>query len=352
MKANSKSLTKILLAFLLILILVGFSLANATTIFKVIKVIKVGRVPDDVLVNPITNKIYTLNFHSMDFSVIDGNIDKVIDTIKPGKNFHPRIYGVSAINSNTNRIYVHSDNPPLIDVIDLTAKQSIATILHPTVGDGIKKSIPAIDDIVVNPNTNKIYFLAFDNLGKIDGQTNSVSYIAKFPEDSFAKYLAINPDTNRIYVPTFEEKVFVIDALSEKIVSEIQLSEGNLRRIAVNNKTNKIYLLASTSNVDRSAGAVVVIDGNTNNIIKEIPLRDPLDLSINSNTNTIYVSSNNEYITRWPFAYIIDGNTDTIQKSLKSRIRSLATDVEVNPQTNKAYFVLGTDEDKVVVVGE
>src|SRR5262249_32419822 len=100
--------------------------------------------PNEVAVNPITNKIYVANGTTDNITVIHGRKDALIGTIAD-----PKASGAArvAVNSVTNRIYVSNTLSENMTVIDGSNDTVLTTI---PVGHG-----PSA--IAVNPVTNKIY---------------------------------------------------------------------------------------------------------------------------------------------------------------------------------------------------
>ena len=85
--------------------------------------IKVGRNPEDLAVNPKTNKIYVANSGSNSVSVIDGFTDRVERNIIVGSTPD----GV-AVNPKTNKIYVANSGSNSVSVINGTTNKIVAGI--------------------------------------------------------------------------------------------------------------------------------------------------------------------------------------------------------------------------------
>ena len=73
----------------------------------------VGQGPNDVSVNPNTNRIYITNFKSNSVSIIDGKNGRVVSTIPVG--IVPQ--GVT-VNPRTNLAYVANSNSNTVSVIN------------------------------------------------------------------------------------------------------------------------------------------------------------------------------------------------------------------------------------------
>ncbi len=275
------------------------------------------------VVNPMTNHIYVANYVSNTISVIDGNDNDVIASIKVGESLSKL-----AINPNTDRIYAIGDHHlsnkqqnNTLFVIDGSNNAKIAEIYGPYSG------------IAVNPVTNRIYALSYEGnvISVIDGANNIK--IAEIKDDEHPFGIDVNPVTNRIYVThhnfdTNSNKwtngtISVIDGNNNTKIASISVGVNPVG-IGVNPVTNKIYV------TNYMEGTVSVIDGNNSIISKQIPLHGAVEgISINSITNKIYVADG-----IIDTLYVIDGNNDT----KKDEIHPLpGWSISVNPITNKIY---------------
>ena len=85
--------------------------ANGTT-----KTVGVGTFPSDIAVNPVTNKIYVTNSYSNNVTIIDGMNDTT-KMVEVGRS--PRAI---AVNPVTNKIYVVNSSSNSVTVIDVSVK--------------------------------------------------------------------------------------------------------------------------------------------------------------------------------------------------------------------------------------
>ena len=109
--------------------------------------------PNGIALNPNTNKIYVYNSGSNITSVLDGNANVLVTTVR-GQSY------LGAVNQNTNMIYiVNLDNT--VSVIDGNTNAVVGTI---NVGKN-----PA--GVAVNPNTNIVYITnqGYDTVSIIKG---------------------------------------------------------------------------------------------------------------------------------------------------------------------------------------
>ena len=312
---------------------------------QVVDEVRVGAFPGTIAVNPTTNTIYTNNT-SRSMSIIDGETNQIVGNIKSFidnfavnpvsnliyvlagskitiidgitnaivSNIEVRTLSDITINSVTNRIYFTS-----------TAGESFRTIF---VLDGTSNQI--IDDIEiesnildlkVNRSTNKIYMVnsVSDTVKVIDGETNEI--IKDIKAGTAPRSIGINPETNMIYIGTSvpvglspdsslrQGFINVINGNTDSVIANFPLFDppadidnfdnaigmgidiDNIDRsididnIVVNTTTNHIYVTS------RRSRDIIVIDGNTNQIIDKIQFENvPGGLSVNPTTNRIYIT--------------------------------------------------------------
>lgn len=162
----------------------------------------VGRRPKFVAVNPATNRVYTSDYDGGTVTVVDGNTNVTMGTIKVGTG----PYGI-AVNSTTNRIYVANRNSDNITVIDGNSNTILANI---GLGLGVQPWM-----LAVNPTNNRIYVTTPDNeaynLVIIDGKSHKTLYTMKVGR-KLREGISVNPRTNRIYVTDLaEDYAYIIE---------------------------------------------------------------------------------------------------------------------------------------------
>lgn len=159
--------------------------------------------------------------------------------------------------------------------------------------------------------------------------------------------VAVNSKTNKIYVANKKSNnVTVIDGKTNRTTTVKVGPEPNAVR--VNELTNKIYVvglkgLLPDGSVDPNGnGSVTVIDGATNQTKKLKAGLEPYALAINHKTNKVYVANqgSNEVT-------VIDGKADKVTATIQLRPDDADSiydgvlspqDVRVNEVTNKIYI--------------
>jgi YVTN family beta-propeller protein len=135
----------------------------------------VGNYPNDVAVNPTTNKIYVANQGASNtVSVIDGNTNAVVSNIPVGMSPY-RL----AVNAHTNTIYLDNEGDNTVSVINGKTNSVIKTI---PIGNN-----PNAMDIDLNTRLLYVTNTGSGTVSVINGDTNNVTVGVLFkinPSDS------------------------------------------------------------------------------------------------------------------------------------------------------------------------
>jgi DNA-binding beta-propeller fold protein YncE len=224
--------------------------------------------------------------------------------------------------------------PVVINNVHVPLGEEFVTIGGTTYNLGISNNPWGV---VVNPATNLVYTSELSGGGAftpatsttisvIDGNVTDHTWnkIVKNIETSKdpnlgTSFLAVNTKTNKIYAdlstagwyyPGIQAYLLVIDGNTNKVMKEITVNPV-VTGVAVNESTNKIYI------ANYFADTVQVIDGDADKIIKTISIHTPQDLNnpyeelgvpaVSEKLNRIYVPN---YLDG--SVTVIDGATDTI----------------------------------------
>jgi YVTN family beta-propeller protein len=321
--------------------------------------VSVGTHPNGVAVNPVTNKVYTVNQGSNNVTVIDGATNA---TTSVAVGTGPI---VAAVNTLTNTIYVANEGSNNVTVINgaTNATATVAAGTKPfclavdpvtnkiyvantgsnnvTVIDGATNATTTVAvgtgpvSIALNPVTNQIYVAnnPGDNITVIDGATNNTTTVGS---GAGRAAVAVNPVTNEIYVANTNNSVTVIDGATNT-TSFFGIGQSP-DAVAVNPVTNKVYVINAGDNT------VSVIDGSTNAVTATVAIGgNPVAIAVNTMTNQIYVgNSNSSNVT------VIDGATNTTATVATGTAPS---GVGVNPVTNKIYVTNYSSNNVTVIDG-
>jgi len=164
--------------------------------------------------------------------------------------------------------------------------------------------------VVVDTRSQRIYVgnLGSGEIAVIDGKTMKV--IAKIPVGAAPNVLYLNQNLNKLYVTDSVDNIITaIDISRSDFPLKVVPIEGMPRTISGNDLTNLIYVSLA------QAKKVVVIDGASDKVIKEIPLDEksvfPLLLTTNDKKNEVYVA---DYGAN--FISVLDGTENTVKKTI------------------------------------
>jgi YVTN family beta-propeller protein len=223
-----------------------------------------------------------------------------------------------AINEKTNTVYVTHPNSNYVSVINATTNsivETVSTDLTPV-------------EIAANPNTNFVYVgnSGSGTVSVMDGFTNAIIKTLKvtnYTDFNAIGGIAVNHKTNKVYVLTNEMSssdaqqshalITIIDGMKNKIEQTFKV--GNLRSdydvidsargLAINSETDMIY-------VSMILGSLYAIDGSDNNkIVTSLSVGEggngemPTYIAVNEKTNLVYIS---RFDTS--FVSIINGSTN------------------------------------------
>lgn len=252
--------------------------------------------------------------------------DQVVDTIQLPNLGNENSIGPPIVNPVTNMIYIGGWTANH-EIYVVNGSSNLASYVQIESCSDPSNCNPPDYMISVNPNTNRIYVSGNSNGGLtvIDGSTNSI--VTKILSSYDIRDIATNPVTNKIYAIT-DNFVTVIDGSTNSVIKEISLPDQQPDRIAVNLVTNKIYVA-----MDHSVG---VIDGVTDTVVGTISTGQITeDVAVNPNTNRIYAFNSGGLAFSNPHTDVIDGETNSIIGTIP---KFVITQSSINPNTNKFYL--------------
>ena len=229
------------------------------------------------------------------------------------------IPGELAVDPSTNQVYVI--NGSSVVVFDGASGDEKGSI----------RFTEPLYAVAVDPVTSRLYATGADTLFETS-LNPGVTGMKSFRVGSYALGLAVNPKTNMIYAANYlSNTVSVLDATKESLVGTIDLGaqSTNPSELAVNPTTNKVY-------VTTGRNSVVVIDGLTDRVTTTLQVgnspttNSTYALAVDPTKNQIYVAA-----TPSPLLTIIDGGTDTVAGTL--RINYSPYELAVNPANSRLY---------------
>ena len=165
--------------------------------------------------------------------------------------------------------------------------------------------------------------------------------------DENTNAIAFNPVTNTIYVGNSNlGSVFVVNGRTQSVVTTIQTGKSLVQALAVNWRTNRLYL--TTENFANQECFVEVVDGRTNQIVDTIDMGIKPNLclpsiAVNPFLNRIYIAdpSNNAVV-------VMNGANDMTVASIP--VGSFPVSLSINLITNRIYTVLQNPFGKLVTI--
>ncbi len=181
-----------------------------------------------------------------------------------------------------------------------------------------------------NHVTKKIYVSNNDSntISVIDSTSNKI--LTSINVEDGPAGIAVNSITNQIYVANYySDNISVIDGENDLVMDVINVGDAP-RNIEVNTVTNKIYVANYFGN------SISVIDGNTNSVIDSIDIERPWGVSVNANTNAVYITSKSSDI------FVIDGYTNNLSK-LQINLSKNMKPLEVESFSKNLLLSLGNN---------
>jgi YVTN family beta-propeller protein len=270
--------------------------------------VTVQAVPEFLVVNPASNKIYVTNRHSNSVSVINGATNTVTATIAVGS--HPTVADVDPI---TNKIYVVNNgngNGTTMSVIDgntdtVTATVTVGNYPQAVVVDSVRDKIYVVNYCGAQPGCNATS--APGTVSVIDGTTNTVIHT-----------VTVDYGPGLIFVNTVTDKIYVGNSCGT--TSSCVLGNG------------------SDSNTN---GTVTQIDGASLTTQRVSTGKGQTGMAMNAVANAVYVTNNTDNT-----ASVINGATLAVQTV---NVGASPADVEVNVATN-TIFVCNSGDNTVTAI--
>jgi DNA-binding beta-propeller fold protein YncE len=239
---------------------------------------------DNLIVNPMENKLYASKYEGDSIVVIDCATKSIIKYIKM-----PDIsYTTSFLyNPISNKVYCGRYGVQVIDsetdiiIKDLTSENGVRAMTF-------------------NSIDNKVYVSQdWNEMNVIDGDSDEI--IKTFETPNWYSSLCYNPNNNKVYCTGDGNSLFIIDGSVDTVLLN-HYNHTTFRRLTYNPQSNKVYAGYSYSD-----GGVIIVDGETNEI-KDIPLDDGVSyLQFNPENNTVYACPLSE-----KYIYVLDGDSDDV----------------------------------------
>ena len=295
----------------------------------VMATITVGDQPAGVGVNTTTNRIFVSNQTGGTVSVIDGAANTVITTIPVSPS-----PGHIDVNNLTNTVYVGSAGSTLtvINGVTNTVSTTVTVGMEPFYGIGVNTATNRV--FVANSNSDNISVIDGATNTEIDTDGNGGNGTTRIAMGHDPVGLAVDSTTNRVYVSIWNSfsgtSVTVIDGGTYAILANAPVASGPFD-VDVHPGIDRAYAAS-----DGSPGNVSVIDTNTNLRLATIPIAGGLNIrgiAVNTATNKIYVA-----VLTTGQVWVLSDPAPPLGSSLVN-FQGRLTDSSGNPVTDGNYSI-------------
>lgn len=304
--------------------------------YKLLKKISLpeGARPGLLAIARVSNLIFVPNREINSVSIIDGEKDEIITTLKTGVNPGRPVF------CNKKGVYIPNLDSNSITIISRTADGKFQAETIPEqkeiISTGKDFSYPL--GLVFNERDNEVY--VFNNLEKnfliLDGKTYKIK--EKISVGLYPRAILFVPELNKIFVSNGGGDNITIYNFKDKSQKTVDVGKGPID-LLFNSPVKKLYVLNYNSN------ELSVIDAGKENLLNTIPLEGmPGAITLNSKENKIYIAglANNEVI-------IIDGNTDEVLERIKVGLRP--SKLLYDEKFNRIYVANSASNDLTVIDG-
>lgn len=242
-----------------------------------------GVMPDDICYDSVTNCVYTANRTSSTVSIIDCAGDSLVDVVPVGDEV-----GNLRVGSQ-GKVYCSTDDSTL-------------TVIHGGVARAISMgSGQYLPDLSYDPQNDKIYWSGYDfesDIVIVDGVGDSV--VSRIGWDAAGvgpRALCYDPAGNGTWEASRSGgAVGVIDGTTDQITDMILLSVLHPKQMRYNHLNDQLYCFVYGNGGNCY---LVVIDGDSNRVLKILPENLPAGYSINSMiwnpaNNKVYLSNSRD----------------------------------------------------------
>ncbi|QJX80356.1 YncE family protein [Priestia megaterium] len=316
-------------------------------------------------------KVFVTNRDSQNISVVNANTNTLIENIPNPNGPHRPLFGIAALKG-TRKVYVCSDRSDGdterggLFVIDAVTNKVIKMF------EGI---VGNFSSVATNPITKLVYVYSDFRLVIIDGNTDtiintipiSINLVNALEVGPNA--IAVNSKTNKIYLtgPTKSAAILpltnyliVLDGATNNKITQFSLNQGPAgpasglefpSYISINENTNKIYI------ANNFLGTLSIINGDNDSLITTLNLGNrAFSVAVNVNTNKIYVGCraivNNSFVSGY---FVIDGNSNTIINFVRTGVGAVNAMI-ADPKSNRVYaadtfgtfYVISGDNDQII----
>lgn len=232
--------------------------------------------------NPVTNKIYANSSTSLGYTttidVINGTTHKITTSVTANA-------GVAAlvVNPTTNKIYSMNQDAT-ITVIDGSVDQVVATIPALTTDT-------CINNLAIDDSANKLVVIDYCGLTVyvLDGSSYALLATVNIPLE-YGSTVAVNPVTHLLYITGDNDHAYAAIDLTAYTATKVSVS-GNPYGVAVDTTYNRIYIGDDVSEI------LYEFNGTANTQVRTVALNyNAYGLAVNQKTHILAAYEDNESI--------------------------------------------------------
>lgn len=341
-----RSQPSVFLGFPLSLILICIALPSIAYAdgFPILGVLHVGKRPEGIAVDTQTHMVYIADESPGLVVAFDPVASKVRWQVKAGD-----VATDVQVDSSTHRVYVtsFSRNRGTLTVLEGATGKVLLSALAGNGDNGLAFDTKRQRAYVSNNEDGTISMFTLvssQDTGELTAQA-SLLHIGGRPAA-----VGVNSRLGRLYVAdTNGHTVIVYDEDNGHKLTTIQVASGPVHPLRVDEATGRVFVVCSTGQ------ELDVIDGNTNNVIAQVPVAPyPEGVAFNTATGRIYVADegNKEGSNQQDIGTtitVIDGQTFDVLGTLK--VGHAPDGVEADPALRRIY-VTAEDSDAMVMVSD
>lgn len=272
-----------------------------------------------IAANPSHNSVYLNDNNSAYVTVVNTISNKVSRYISlaPGRGG----YSI-AVNPSGTKFYVPNTGTyeDSMYIFDAETFSRIAKIsLHSYPG--------RVGQVIVNNDGSKVYIPSLDRnfnatIVVINGLTNKLETIIKVPNADQFQYLAISIDNKVLYASNTQDKVYVINTVTNKVTGTINVSSYPIY-LQISNDGSKLY-------VADASGFISIINTSNNKVSanKIFGFQLISGLAISSDDKKLFVANNTLQNNEGKMSTVNTVNRNILNETIVSK--SSATAIALN----------------------
>jgi DNA-binding beta-propeller fold protein YncE len=252
-----------------------------------------------------------------------------------------------AVNPKSGLLYVADQRAPELTILDLNSHKVLTrAAVNPATDDGGVQP----REVAVSVGLNRVYLLRVRNaiavpesdLDVLDGTTGSlIQSITLNTDNNFVPtgHVAIDETRARVYITGRTSNqtslLFVVDANTNGLVSTITVPDLADADVAVNPVTGRVYLSNSSP-----SGKVVIVNGITGAVVADVDAGAiPGPMAVNSKTNKIYVGRIGQGdASAVDLVTVIDGAQDKVESSFSNTTNGNVTSLAIDETSNTLFI--------------